>query len=113
MGARGEVPIQVCGKPRTLAWTAEAILGIEERLRVGMPELQRRAFGGDVRIGDLAVIVHWGLKGGGYAPKDSVLSLHDIVEDVVTHFSYYCEQVGVFMGGVFESREKDAPPKTA
>lgn len=113
MSLRGEVSITLCGKSLSLAPTYRAIEGIELRLGVGVPHLLGRALSGDVRIRDLAVIVHEGLKGAGHTGangKGEAFSIEEIGEDVLARFGEITLVVGVFLGNALGgSSEKKAP----
>ncbi len=118
MSLRGEVVLDVCGKALSIAPTYRAIESIELRLGVGVPQLLGRVLSGDVRVRDLAVIVHEGLKGAGHSGRDGkgeVLSVDQVGEDVLARFGDYASKVGEFLGnalGGATEKKADAPSQT-
>lgn len=109
MSLRGEVQITVCGKPLSIAPTYRAIEAIEARLGVGIPALLSRQFAGDIRIRDMAIIVHEGLRGAGHVGangKGDAVSFDEIGEDVLDHFGAYSACVGEFLGNALGGRQE-------
>lgn len=116
MSLRGEVQLQVCGRSVAIAPTYRALESIEARLGVGVPALLGRVLSGDVRVRDMAVIVHEGLKGagvGGPNGKAEAFSMDEIGEDVLANFTDYATCVGQFLGnalgGKTTSKKEPAP----
>lgn len=119
MSLRGEVILDCCGKSLSIAPTYRAIESIELRLGVGVPQLLGRVLSGDVRVRDLAVIVHEGLKGAGHGGRDGkgeALSVDQVGEDVLLRFGDYAAKVGEFLGnalGGASEKKADAPSQTS
>lgn len=98
---RGEVELKVCGRHVSIAPTYGAIEAIETRLGIGIPALYMRVLSGDVRIRDIAVSVHEGLRAAGYGGRDGkgeMFSLEEIGEDLRYSLTAYSAAVGAFLG---------------
>lgn len=114
---RGEVSLEVCSKPASIAPTYRAIEAIELRLGIGLPAILSRLLSGDVRMRDLTICAQEGLRGAGQRGpngKGDLIEYEELGEDVLQHFAAYSEAVSKMLanalGGGKPGKEQAPPP---